>query len=111
MLAYALTRDQTSDFKKLIIDGLSRLGYPHRINGVHETALAHLEDVAEIIEIDRQVNISLRSKRGLDYHLGKITREIAEKMGGFGGGHKRASGASIPFSSLDEFIKMYDAQL
>ncbi len=156
MLAYALTRDQTPEFKKPIVEGLSRLDYPHRIRGVHETALAHLEEMAKIVEIlpkickrlnvmaycetpegkpigavaglivdaigtkvglcyvvkdDQRANISLRSKRGLDYHLGKTTREIAEKIGGFGGGHKRASGASIPLSSLDQFIQEFDAQL
>ena len=64
-----------------------------------------------VVKDDGRVNISLRSKRGLDYHLGKTTREIAEKIGGFGGGHKRASGASIPLSSLDQFIQEFDAQL
>lgn len=50
------------------------------------------------------VNVSIRSKRGLPFHLGLITRWIAAKHMGFGGGHKRASGASIPLSSLQDFI-------
>ena len=156
MLAYALTRDHTLEFTGPIVEGLSRLDYPHQIRGVHETALKHLEEMAEIVEAlpeicttlnvlaycespegkpigtvaglivdalgtmvglcyvvkdDGRVNISLRSKRGLDYHLGETTREIAEKVGGFGGGHKRASGASIPPSSLERFIREFDAKL
>ncbi|TRO47209.1 hypothetical protein E2P65_04695 [Candidatus Bathyarchaeota archaeon] len=156
MLAYALTRDQTPEFRGPIVEGLSGLDYPHRISGVYETALAHLEEMAEIVEVlpkicerlnvmaycetpdgkpigtvaglivdaigtkvglcyvvkdDGRVNISLRSRRGLDYHLGEITREIAERVGGFGGGHKRASGASIPHSSLDQFIQGFADRL
>ena len=50
------------------------------------------------------VNLSIRSRRGLPFHLGEITRQIATRNGGFGGGHKRASGASIPRGSLRKFI-------
>jgi hypothetical protein len=50
-------------------------------------------------------NISIRSKRGLNFHLGDITRDIASRNNGFGGGHKRASGASIPSKNLKSFIE------
>ena len=50
------------------------------------------------------VNLSVRSRRGLPFHLGEITMQIASRHGGFGGGHKRASGASIPRGSLERFI-------
>jgi hypothetical protein len=49
-------------------------------------------------------NVSIRSRRGLTIHLGEITRSVAMKHGGFGGGHKRASGASLPWSNLKGFI-------
>ncbi len=49
-------------------------------------------------------NVSIRSRRGLTIHLGEITRNVAMKHGGFGGGHKRASGASLPCSNLQSFI-------
>jgi hypothetical protein len=51
-----------------------------------------------------RANVSLRSRRGLTFHLGEITRRVASSHGGFGGGHKRASGASLPPSSLRGFI-------
>ena len=57
------------------------------------------------------VNLSLRSRRGLPYHLGEITRRIATGLRGFGGGHKRASGASIPGESLESFMKQLDEEL
>ncbi len=50
------------------------------------------------------VNLSIRSRRGLPFHLGEITMQIATRNGGFGGGHKRASGASIPSGNLEKFI-------
>jgi single-stranded DNA-specific DHH superfamily exonuclease len=57
------------------------------------------------------VNISLRSRRGLPYHLGEITRRVATGLGGFGGGHKRASGASIPEEGLEMFLENMDRAL
>ena len=60
---------------------------------------------------DNLVNISIRSKRGLPYHLGEITRNIADDHNGFGGGHKRASGASIPIKHLEKFIFDFDSAL
>jgi len=57
------------------------------------------------------VNISLRSRRGLPYHMGEITRRVATGLGGFGGGHKRASGASIPGEALERFLEELDEAL
>jgi RecJ-like exonuclease len=57
------------------------------------------------------VNVSIRSKRGFTYHLGHITRRLAREMGGYGGGHKRASGASLPLLSIEEFIKELEKEI
>jgi single-stranded DNA-specific DHH superfamily exonuclease len=57
------------------------------------------------------VNISIRSRRGLLFHLGEITRRIAKAQGGFGGGHKRASGASLPLEGLEGFIVSLEEEL
>ncbi|GAI79711.1 unnamed protein product, partial [marine sediment metagenome] len=62
-------------------------------------------------EIENLANLSIRSKRGLPFHLGEITRRVAEKHGGFGGGHKRASGASIPRRNLKNFIRDFEEEL
>jgi len=51
------------------------------------------------------VSISIRGRRGLQIHLGEVTRRLAERRGGFGGGHMRASGASIPAQNPLEFIR------
>jgi len=57
------------------------------------------------------VNLSVRGRRGINFHLGEMTRSIASKYGGFGGGHKRASGASIPAGALEGFLRDLDDEL
>ncbi|MFH2112690.1 MAG: DHHA1 domain-containing protein [Candidatus Bathyarchaeota archaeon] len=50
ILTHALGKDQTLDFKRVIIDELSRYSYPHRIPGAVETAVRCLEEMAAIKE-------------------------------------------------------------
>lgn len=57
------------------------------------------------------MNLSIRCRRGLGFHLGEITKRIAKKHAGFGGGHMRASGASIPKNKYIEFIKDLESEL
>ena len=51
--------------------------------------------------------VSVRGRR-CDHHLGKITGDIATELGGLGGGHKDACGASIPNDKMDDFISQLD---
>jgi RecJ-like exonuclease len=51
------------------------------------------------------VNVSLRGEKGLNEHLGELSKLTAKKHGGFGGGHHRASGAKIPKENLTSFIR------
>lgn len=50
-------------------------------------------------------DLSIRGGSNLKINLGKVTSHLAEKLGGFGGGHPRASGARIPTSALKKFIQ------
>ena len=133
-----------------IVEELTNLAFPHRIEGVPEAALAHMENVSKLIEMLPKkatvvgnlaylkmedetpvgtvanlitdsigvpvglsyrekskdlANVSIRSRRGYDFHLGTITRRIAKEKQGYGGGHKRASGASIPLKHVISFIE------
>ncbi|WP_048148797.1 single-stranded-DNA-specific exonuclease RecJ [Palaeococcus ferrophilus] len=45
------------------------------------------------------------------YHLGEALREVAEKIGGEGGGHAIAAGIRFPQKKLDEFIELIDRAL
>jgi nanoRNase/pAp phosphatase (c-di-AMP/oligoRNAs hydrolase) len=51
------------------------------------------------------MNLSIRGRQGMKLHLGEITQNIAKRNGGFGGGHRNASGASIPKRRIEDFIK------
>ncbi len=57
------------------------------------------------------LNISVRGRRGFGTHLGDTTRQLAQKYGGFGGGHKLASGASIPAGKLRKFLLSFEEEL
>lgn len=55
--------------------------------------------------------ISLRSREGSSYDLGKIVGRIASRLGASGGGHPNASGARIRKSQLEQFLKMLEEEL
>jgi len=50
-------------------------------------------------------DLSIRARSNLKINLGKVTSQLAKELGGFGGGHPRASGARIPTSALTKFIQ------
>jgi oligoribonuclease NrnB/cAMP/cGMP phosphodiesterase (DHH superfamily) len=155
LLAHALPQRTDKGFRTRTLDAISKFQPPHRIPGLPEVAMEHLEETACLIESlsgkakqlkvisyvqgeagksigsiaglitdamgadvglcfktkNDLMNVSLRSKRGLPYHLGEITRKIASELGGFGGGHKRASGASIPREAFEDFLVKMDETL
>jgi hypothetical protein len=53
----------------------------------------------------RNVDLSLRGSERVDVDLGAVTAQLAKSMGGFGGGHPKASGARIPVTRLTDFIQ------
>lgn len=55
------------------------------------------------------MDLSIRSFGLKDLH--RITSEVAEKLGGVGGGHENATGARIPREKLLDFIEMLDEKL
>ena len=150
ILAHALHRETSDRFRSRVVEELSRLAFPHRIEGAVDAALAHIEHMAGLLEVlpekasslgrlayagavdgaslgavaglivdamgvdvgvcykkgaEGRLNVSIRGRRGLRIHLGEVTRLLAEGRGGFGGGHMRASGASIPYEDPLEFIR------
>ena len=50
--------------------------------------------------------VSLRSTSESRAHLGKTISPIASKLGGNGGGHRKAAGARIPTSRADEMLRL-----
>ena len=64
-----------------------------------------------IVKKDDEIHVSCRGNqflvsKGLD--LGVAMNEAAKKLGGHGGGHAIASGATIDTSRKEEFLKMVD---
>jgi RecJ-like exonuclease len=65
-------------------------------------------------ETDDEIHVSCRGnqhlvKQGLD--LGAAMKNVAGELGGFGGGHKIAAGATIAFGKEKEFIQKVDIML
>ncbi|MBS7619601.1 hypothetical protein KEJ21_03020 [Candidatus Bathyarchaeota archaeon] len=54
------------------------------------------------------IDLSIRARRGLKIHLGEVTKMIAKKCNGYGGGHSRASGAKIPKKNFTLFLKDFE---
>ena len=57
------------------------------------------------------LNVSLRGERNLREHLGDLSKELGRTLGGFGGGHQRASGVKLPKDQLTEFIDQLSRRL
>ena len=51
LLTHALSSDQTIEFKRMVMNELSKYSYPHRIEGVVEKAIQCLEEMTRIKEI------------------------------------------------------------
>jgi len=61
-----------------------------------------------------KIKLSTRGTRKLveaGLNLGKILSECCAQVGGVGGGHNIAAGASIPDEKLDEFLKEFASRL
>ncbi len=96
-----------------------RLAYVEGVPGMSIGTVAGL--LIDAINIDVGVsykrgenglmNLSIRGRRGLGLHLGEITKCLAKKHSGFGGGHMRASGASIPRNNYLEFIRDLEREI
>lgn len=56
-------------------------------------------------------NVSVRGTDGCAVHLGELVGAVASGVGGSGGGHAKACGATIPMSEINRFIDMLDAEL
>ena len=124
------------EYKQKILDGLHDL----EKGGIHETdgmryfytensslggviagiAVNYLFDEKKPLfslarkETDDEVHVSCRGNQklvaqGLD--LGVAMKTVATGLGGFGGGHKIAAGATIAFNKEQEFLEKVDALL
>jgi RecJ-like exonuclease len=65
-------------------------------------------------EADSEVHVSCRGNQMLVEHgldLAVVMKTVTEKIGGYGGGHKIAAGATIAFDKEKEFLETVEALL
>ena len=55
--------------------------------------------------------VSVRGSKACKVHLGKAVNKLSTKVGGSGGGHDKACGASIPKSQIVKFINLLNTEL
>lgn len=68
----------------------------------------------QVSDENHDLKISLRCSKLLAYdgvHFGSIIREVAQSLGGNGGGHDVACGAYIPEDKKDEFLSSMNEKL
>ena len=58
-----------------------------------------------------KVEMSIRASSKCKSHLGELIGQLTTEIGGFGGGHPRASGAQIPSNKIKQFLEKLDQKL
>lgn len=100
--------------KFFLIDGRGKI----RESSVGSVAGAFLasglsagKPVLSMASAPRQTKVSARARKGSAYDFGKILSKTASSVGGSGGGHAVAAGASIPKGCEGEFLAAFARQL
>ncbi|MFQ6011478.1 MAG: DHHA1 domain-containing protein [Nitrososphaerales archaeon] len=60
---------------------------------------------------DESYDVSARGLSSFPGHLGDIMAKVSSKVGGYGGGHRLASGARIPPGSVAKFLNAFDKEV
>lgn len=88
---------------------------PYSAGNVANTLLGALDvPVGVGYNIDRKTGYFEASLRGSDEctaHLGQVAAKLSHRLGGFGGGHAKASGARIPLANLERFLILLEEEL
>jgi len=151
MLAYAVAKEGSEKgFLRMIVHELSRMRYPHEIEGISDYAV---EQLSEVVKLGEEVKskgrrlgrlaymmtsqystgsvaklliaafkvpvgvafkeeekgwyeVSLRCTSECKVHLGKAINRISCRLGGSGGGHRKAAGCRIPTGRTKEMLEM-----
>jgi oligoribonuclease NrnB/cAMP/cGMP phosphodiesterase (DHH superfamily) len=85
LLTHALGADQTMDFKRLVLEELSKFSYPHRIPGLVEKAIQSLEEMTlmkELIPGHAVVKGRVAFMESInDYSTGGISNLLIDTLG------------------------------
>lgn len=58
-----------------------------------------------------EIDISMRRKAGVRVNLNQMLRHITTRIGGSGGGHEAAAGATVPAVIFDTFLEMVKREI
>jgi RecJ-like exonuclease len=58
-----------------------------------------------------EIDISMRRRAGAKIDLNDLLRHITARIGGSGGGHEGAAGASIPVETFDTFVELLKREI
>ena len=64
-----------------------------------------------LVDSPEGVKVSARAKEGLRAHVGELMAEAAKRVGGVGGGHESAGGATVPADKVDAFVEFVEKAL
>ncbi len=85
LLTHALSADQTIQFKRSVLEELSKFNYPHRIPGVVEKAVQCLEEMTKIKELI-PANAKVEGRVAImevinDYSTGGVSNLLIDTLG------------------------------
>lgn len=85
LLTHALSADQTMDFKRLVLEELSKYSYPHRIPGLVKKAIQCLEEMTQMKELIPE-HVEVRGRIAFmesinDYSTGGISNLLIDTLG------------------------------
>ncbi len=67
--------------------------------------------VVGMVENEQEIKISARAPKNMNVNLSIAIRNAARAIGGYGGGHKMAAGATIPKGYEEEFLKFFELEI
>ncbi len=108
ILTHALSMNQTIDFKRVIMDELSRYGYPHRIPGAVDLAVQCLEEMTDMKERISANAVTVGRMAYMesvnDYSTGGIANLIIDTLGVDVGVGYKTNGEHVNISLRGELM-------
>jgi RecJ-like exonuclease len=97
-------------------DGNLAIVYDLPVGSLGKTALYALGTTGADVGIctrtvEKEVDLSARRREGVDIDLNTMLRHITARIGGSGGGHEGAAGATIPVELFETFIEAFRTEI
>jgi len=70
-----------------------------------------MKPVVGMAENDDKIKVSVRAPKNMNINLSLAIKTAARQLGGKGGGHRMAAGATIPKGYENDFLQIFEAEL